>query len=317
MDDVLFVGGVVRALCRLSLTADPSPELLGCSDWSGGTGVMATAGDRLYFLGYDSGESGVWIADAPAGGEPVPRAFVAATLPVDLAVEGSTLVVAGRRDGQTGGWLMDLDVADPAHPVVRQRLDLAGRPSHVRLTSDRAYVAFGGSANGVTIFDRHTGGRWKPVGTVSFPNTAAAVVIRDHWAFVAGQQPDGLLVVDVSDENQPRLASFVPIPGVRDMVAYGNAALALTAAGITVVDLTDPVHPGLTYHRPLAPEPYPPFRLFTGGERLYISYEDGGISVVEVDTVPDPTVTPSPTPEPSATPGAPLRRPLWLPWATG
>jgi hypothetical protein len=249
-------------------------------------------------------------------------AFLAVPRAQGVAVDGSLLTVTEGDGLVARGALGTYDIADLAQPVLRQRLDLDERPWHLLARGERGYASVdtpGGA--GLALFDRSDPAAWRALGVARFRSGVLAMAVTGQLALAAVAGPDGLLVADLSNERYPQMAAFLELAGTRDLAVRGRDALLLLPRALAFVDLSDPRQPRVTGSWPL-PETLADARTMAlDGDRLYLSHDDGGVSVIGLADGPAlltptsaPTRAPTLTPAPTAA-GMPPRvaDSLWLP----
>jgi hypothetical protein len=177
-----------------------APRPAGRYDSQVAQGVLALAVERqLAYLGF---VDHIQVIDLSRVGAPrlLSRIEVSGGA---LASSGGHLFAAGVLDGQA---LTVVDVADPARPVVRGRLPLVNRATHLHYAAGFLYAA---TASGVQLVDVRSVAGPAPFGTVL--GQPAEDLDRSGsvlWASVGG----GLRPLEVSEPGRPALGAYVAWP---------------------------------------------------------------------------------------------------------
>ena len=160
--------------------------------------------------------------------------------------------------GQTGGLIADFTVRD----------DLIFAPEGSALTI--LQLSDDGSA---TVLSRMS------------PNEGPirGVAISEEIAFLI--TPIGLASIDVHEPHSPKMLSFLPGGGEGVEVVRGFAFVAARAAGLRIVNVSDPSQPVLASTLPL-PGKALALELDTGTDLAYVATDEGGLRVIDVG-VPD------------------------------
>ncbi len=204
---------------------------------------LAVAGSIAYVAAGAAGLRIVSLADpsAPVEISALPR--VAPATAVTLG-EGYAYV------GTSSGEIAAVDISEPAYPVVTHRIqlasDLAPEPQVVNLTisGSHAYVAAGTGA--LRILSLASASHPAEVGAYYLVYEALDVALSGTQAYVASD--DGLLLLDVSNPEQPALVTSEPI---------GDG----TARAVAVLDNSGDGH---TY--------------------VYVAAQDGGLRIMQMTT---------------------------------
>jgi hypothetical protein len=115
---------------------------------------------------------------------------------------------------------------------------------------------------------------------LSLPGSANGVDVSGDFAYVAAGQA-GLVVVDVSDLQAPRIAAVADTPGNANDVKVdgGYAYVADGRSGLAVIDVRDPLHPALAGRLGI---PGDASDLAVRGGRAYLAEADAGLAIVDV-----------------------------------
>ncbi|MEJ7712733.1 MAG: hypothetical protein WKF84_23510 [Pyrinomonadaceae bacterium] len=171
----------------------------------------------------------------------------------DVKVIGDRAYVA---DGTSG--LEVFDVSTPNNPVLLGTADTPGEAQDVVIIGDRAYVADG--RGGLQVIN--VGNPVAPVviGSVSTSLEARGVDVSGNFAVVAIDKSTvypaigGAVVVDLSNETNPRVTASIPLSGSKDVAVRDRLAyVAANSGGLQVIDFTDPVRPFMLSSLPGTP----------------------------------------------------------------
>ncbi|WP_216627538.1 LVIVD repeat-containing protein [Corallococcus exercitus] len=224
----------------------PEPDRVnGCFVWCSPEGRVTTKGSFTALRpGWGRGEG------EAKGLKLVSESAVPLSFPVDIYVTKGHAYVVAIGDKPGGGGLAVYDVKDPAHPVLKKRIQLEGDTywNGAWAKDDALYIA---SANsGVIVYD---------ITNPADPQYVRALpggAINVHTVHVRGDRLYGMapspssqtLMFDVSSALSPRLLDRISIPdeilgGVHDAFAYGdNLYVNHTFEGYIAFDVSDPMH---------------------------------------------------------------------------
>ncbi|WP_375759791.1 LVIVD repeat-containing protein [Corallococcus exercitus] len=173
----------------------------------------------------------------------VPLAF-----PVDIYVTKGHAYVVAIGDNTGDGGLAVYDVKDPAHPVLKKRIQLEGDTywNGAWAKDDALYIASGNS--GVIVYDITNPAdpqyvRALPGGAL---NVHTVHVRGDRLYGMAPSSSSQTLMFDVSSALSPQLLERISIPdesfgGVHDAFAYGDTLYVNhTTEGYIAFDVSDP-----------------------------------------------------------------------------
>jgi hypothetical protein len=160
--------------------------------------------------------------------------------------------------GQTGGLIADFAVRD----------DLIFAPEGSALTVLRL-----GDEGGATVLSRVSPNQG-PIRGVAFSEGIAFLIT-----------PIGLASIDVHEPDDPEVLSFLPGGGEAVQVVRGFAFVAARAAGLRIVNVSDPHQPVLASTLPL-PGKALAIELEMGTDLAYVATDEGGLRVIDVG-VPD------------------------------
>ncbi|WP_242588643.1 LVIVD repeat-containing protein [Corallococcus macrosporus] len=178
----------------------------------------------------------------------VSESAVPLTFPVDIYVTKGHAYVVAIGDSTGSGGLAVYDVKDPAHPVLKKRIQLEGDTywNGAWAKDDALYIA---SANsGVIVYDITNPAdpqyvRALPGGAL---NVHTVHVRGDRLYGMAPSSSSQTLMFDVSSALSPQLLERISIPdesfgGVHDAFAYGdNLYVNHTTEGYIAFDVSDP-----------------------------------------------------------------------------
>jgi hypothetical protein len=179
-----------------------------------------------------------------------------------VTVAGGTVYV-----GAAG--LFAFDVSDPTSPVLRASLAVQGQPLGIAVEGTTVYVA-AGPEGGLRIVDDARPGSLREVGALDTPGEAAAVAVRDGFAFVteardlfeldrwgalnwAGYGRNEILVVDAREPSQAGdVATIRPSWGASSLALAGDVAVVggsgdgiLGSPTMWLYDVSNPERPVL------------------------------------------------------------------------
>ncbi len=198
-----------------------------------------------------AGAAGLRIVSLAHPSAPVEISALPQVVPATAVALGDGYAYVGTLTGE----ITAVDISEPANPVVTHQFqlatELAPEPQIVNLTisGSHAYVAAGKGA--LRVLSLVNSAQPTEVGAYYLVYEALDVAVSGAYAYVASD--DGLLVLDVSNPEQPVLLTSEPI---------GNG----TARALAVFDSAGDGH---TY--------------------VYIAAQDGGLRIMEVPTVGYPT----------------------------
>jgi hypothetical protein len=153
-----------------------------------------------------------------------------------VALAGSHLLV-----GSSVGLLV-IDVSDPAQPATTMELSTLAGTRTVVVAGARGYVAHGDL---LTVLDLTEPATPIALGSVALPETALDLVVQGDLVFAAARAL-GLLILDVSDGDDPQLIAAIPAQswarglGVADRYAY-----VVGDGFCDVFDVADPTAPAV------------------------------------------------------------------------
>jgi len=108
---------------------------------------------------------------------------------------------------------------------------------------------------------------------------ARHIVLGGHFAYVAADA--GVVIVDLDDPLQPRLAAVVPLNDVRASALQFRYLFVVDGQGLTAVDVTDPTKPRLV------PEARVPLadahRVYVARTYAYVAAGKEGLAIVDVE----------------------------------
>lgn len=205
-----------------------------------------------------------------------------------VAVAGSYAYVtetSGSRNSPGG--LRVIDVRDRAKPRRVGSYDILEEPRGVALAGDHVFV-----------IDR-SGGFWIDVRDPTEPKftgvlsagysagaSSQAVAFADGYVYIAAG-PDGLLIVDVSQENNPkRLATFDTRGWASDVaVSDTHAFVADGSGGLAILDVRDPFQP-----RFVATYPVPGNAFYVTVERnlAFVGAGNAGLILLDIQSPANP-----------------------------
>jgi parallel beta-helix repeat protein len=193
------------------------------------TGV-AVSGNIAYAA---VGAGGVWIIDVSQPGSPVKvgeyhdPAGLEPMFPVDLAVDGNFLYVAGNSIPGGRGVLRALDITNPRQPVADGSFDLPGQigfsGSRIAVAGGTVFVADG--PPGVITVDASNPSKLQLAGQLSLAGSAENLAVNGSDLYVAADE-GGLFVVQtvpgssaaVSALGMTRRAGVVPAMALRSAI---------------------------------------------------------------------------------------------------
>ncbi len=141
-DNMAYVAGD-GSLYAIDVARPESPRLLGSYHFPGGGGRLAVGGTTIYLAAYGGG---LRILDASRP-EQIAELSLYSRNAYEVTLVGETLYVLG--DQSSSDMLYVLDVADPAHPVEKQAVELEGETN--RLVAADGMLYMGNGYGGLTV----------------------------------------------------------------------------------------------------------------------------------------------------------------------
>ncbi len=223
----------------------------------------------------------------------VPKRFVLVLVGVSLAI----IFLAGRSFGAESrslpSYSRDSRMPRPAvpprqaivPPPVSQRVKYLGQTGG--LIADfavRGDLIFAPEGSALTILQLGDGGGAAVLSRVS-PNQGPirGVALSEEIAFLI--TPIGLASIDVRQPDSPQVLSFLPGGGEAVQVARGFAFVAARAAGLRIVNVSDPRQPVLAGALPL-PGKALAIELEMDTNLAYVATDEGGLRIIDIG-VPD------------------------------
>ncbi|HYV20537.1 MAG TPA: hypothetical protein VFC25_16060 [Verrucomicrobiae bacterium] len=256
---------------------------------TGDSGIgVATRGSLGYiaFLNPYTFLGGLHIADLDhPGGALRLGSFYTFTDPQAMALDGTHAYVAGGAEG-----LRIVDVTDPAAPFEAARLDSRGMAHDVVVENGRALVADG--AGGLRVIDVRDPaapaemGSWAPAGA-----DLLSVAAGDGAVF-ATDTTRGLLVFDLADPARPALAAELPLADIASGLARDGSTLAVAAgaAGLQLVNVSDPRHPRVIGSRTLPGNSAYFFDVAAAPGRAYVADLLNGLQILDTSRPAAPSL---------------------------
>jgi hypothetical protein len=136
-----------------------------------------------------------------------------------------------------------IDVSNPALPFVAGEVDMGGFGGRIVHSGGHAYVA---TRAGLRIIDVSI--PTSPVIVGSAGGWCDDLVLQGDWVYAVSQNPNALLVFDVSDPEQPALAATLPFTqGPSHIAAAGEYVYVGCRFDrlLLIIDVTDPVSPAI------------------------------------------------------------------------
>lgn len=164
----------------------------------------------------------------------------------DLLARGSSLFAASRNKRK----LYRIDITNPRSPWLAETVALPGRPWRIAFAGKDILVAAEKAGLQIVRFEPEAEGRL--IGSLASPwpmsdfSTTIGVAVRDDYAYlVQGEQ--GLLVVDISDPQNPRAVKLLEVPGqLLDISLTNNYAVVSSRwQGLWFFDISQPRQPHL------------------------------------------------------------------------
>lgn len=259
--------------------ADPrQPRLLGRLEAARNGVALQGVGPRTYVA---AGDDGIRIVDMTDPARPsLVTSFAEGGSASDVKAAGGFAFLADR-----GGGFRVLDLSNPAKPSEVAHLETAGTPSRIGVADGRAlisaetggfqvvdisqprrprllatfnetgdnraaapagqFVALANGSSGLQLVDLSGIPEIRPRGQAPVAGFAWDVEVGNQLAFVAA---DGLDIFSLSAEAVPSLLAHFDIPGGRaNQIRQQNGLLILASdtAGVSFVDIADPVRPRL------------------------------------------------------------------------
>jgi hypothetical protein len=200
---------------------------------------VAVEGSWAYVAGHGEGLRVVNLRD-PAR---LTDAAVTGSLPTRFAQRVTVIdTLAYVADGSSGVKIIDVSPAwgsPPGVPVEVGSYRTGGSANRVAVSGPTAYVAAG--SQGVLVLD--TSRPAAPAGIASVRSRDASdIVLNGPWAYLADGD-GGLKVIDISERGKPIILPG-GLPGsARTLALGGNILVAAGAAGVRIIDVTNPREP--------------------------------------------------------------------------
>lgn len=238
-------------------------------------------------------------AEAQAGYDPNDPGSTPPAVPEIVAIAVSPSLAVLSLDALAGQQPLALRVTGDRSDGARVELTTAAGTTYqsldVRVATVGPTGVVLGVAPGSTTIRVRNGGRQADVALtvaafapqalsfLAIPGSANGVDVEGDYAYVAAGQA-GLVVVDASDLEAPRIAAIADTPGNANEVRVegGFAYVADGPAGLQVIDVRDPANPALAGSVAL---PGSASDVALSGTRAYVAARSGGLQIVDV-TVP-------------------------------
>jgi hypothetical protein len=117
-------------------------------------------------------------------------------------------------------------------------------------------------------------------------NGARHIVLGGHFAYIAADA--GLVIVDLDDPMNPKLASVVPLKGARASALQFRYLFALDDDGLTTIDVTDPGKPRQIASARVALADAR--RIYVARTYAYVAAGREGLAIVDVERAEAPTL---------------------------
>ncbi len=153
--------------------------------------------------------------------------------------------VSGNYAYLANGYLLIIDISDPANPVLADTCDTPGRALDIYISGNYAYIA--DQYRGLQIVDISDPIAPRVVGPgYEAPGWARGICISGDYAYVA-YDGSGLHIVNISNPINPVfIGNYDTNESSFDVTVAGNYAyVADWLGGLKIIDITDPVNPVL------------------------------------------------------------------------
>jgi hypothetical protein len=137
-----------------------------------------------------------------------------------------------------GGYLVTIDVGDPATPRAVRSDELSAIAEGIAVKSGWAYVALG--QDGMHVIDV-TDPTVAPRSIISASDPAWDIALADRYAYVVAGA--AVQVLDVSDPARPLKVANVALPAAAQRVVVAGGYAYVVADGLRVLDVRDPTAP--------------------------------------------------------------------------
>ena len=154
----------------------------------------------------------------------------------------------------------------------------------VAVSATRALV---GAGPALTLVDAANPAAPQRLGQLVLPSTVGDLLWAGDLAYAATAN-DGVYVVDVGGAVPVTLARYAGSVSARGLALLDAQLLVATAAGLQVVDVTNPAQPLLQATLPAGSAPR---RVAVAGSRALVTADDGTITLLDFSTPATPTVT--------------------------
>ena len=247
----------------LDVTQPIAPSFVGTAPLPGGEMRVMTVSDNYV---YGVGSGALFTFDVSNPTSPLIELFQAGGL--DIAVAENRAYIAG---GTSGFRVVDL--SNPMSPALLGCLETPGVAVSVALDGDIAYVADGDS--GLQVIDVSIPEFPVLIARLNFLENLQHITVSGSYAYLS--QNEELVVVDVSDPQNPLEVGALPVTYANEMVVIGNVGYLASFLGLSVLDLTLPSSPQVMSHIDL---PGQPRRVAVEGDLVYVL--GGGTQIIEV-----------------------------------
>lgn len=179
----------------------------------------------------------------------------AAPSPVNIGGSTSRLALEGHFLYAVQGSKMSLfDIGNQKQPSYVKDIDVASEVETIFSYGSRLFI---GSTTGVAIFDASDPEQPVQLGWFTHFIACDPVVVQGDYAYAtlktgsncnAQGVVNSLIVEDISDVSDPRLAGELRLTGPEGLAVRGTTAIVTDgAAGVHFVDVSDPKHPAIRY----------------------------------------------------------------------
>ena len=235
--------------------------------------------DRTAFI--TQGEAGLRILDISNPAEPVEKGrYDEGVYAHSISIAGNIACLSQSNEGPT----LVLDISDPANPDSLGQIEGPNLrySNDCKIIGSTAFLAMG--SRGFGIADLTDPAHPAEIGTCDTPGRGYRLDVSGHYAYVADN--DSLIIIDISDPGNPRRAAAIAgRDEVSDVVVRGNYAyVADYYEGLTVVDISNPLHPAIAGYK----DTQRAVRLELKDDIAYIGDFGDGVTLLDISDPTDP-----------------------------
>ena len=225
--------------------ADASrPSLVGSFCSSATVVALQVTGNLAYLL---EEPNKLRIVDVSNPSRPVSRGVIGVGGGLSrVRTLGNLAYASGGKDWDNysaSGWVLGIDVSDPARPVVRTSLTTPARPLGMGISG--AHVYLGAGVAGLLVFDVNESSQPTVRAIYNVPSTAQCVKVRGNMAYVT-DWARGLQIFDISNPALPRYqGSFFLLHPPGPLTIENNLLYTVSNGALLIMDISVPSKPVL------------------------------------------------------------------------